>query len=833
MFSKFIKKIPASAEVSSELPREISAEDAWENRLIAATGNDQELLALAIVAPSIEQKLACVRELTSEEGMKAAEREFRKRDRRVHSLAKQRHETLVKQRETRAAAAELMLTAAALAEAPIIAANRLSELNQAWRLLDHTLIEDDDRSRFAKLQADLAELMRERGERKRATGIWSVAANQVLAELSQARSSVATVQEIAGMLAGVGEKTRATLAAMPVNTSTPMPGDEAVAVLGAEILSSLQDMALVEARLAILGKLQECPFDDVLWKELPPLADQRIEKVLNTRFEELLNLQDMERKKLQKQSSVITGNKTKTHNHVLESAVVAAEAALAAGHLDDAEKQLAILHAADGRGGDELQARIGALQSEISRLKDWQQWGGGLVRDELVLEAEALASSTAAGTHSKKLPIKQLENSIVQLRARWKELDRLGGATSKPLWQRFDTALKTAYIPVAAHLDKLNEARQTNLAARKSLLDVLDALDCNDQESTDWKEIKRVLDHFQTEWGKLGPIEHTVPHKLQKALLERMKAGVSRLEEPLKKAQAIAQSERRQLIDRAKTLAQDAQGRDMSARLRELQSQWQIHARSHPLPRKIENALWADFKAAIDAIVSLREAALNARDAEFKANQATREALISRLKELNQDTPPADIRRIVADVESEWNKAKDAPRNQVSKLESRYREAREQAQGYITGSAQRSWQLACDTLLARLALCEEMESVGKSADIEARWDNLPLLPPIWEKALEARFKSGCRNSAMSNDALDQLLLQLESTLEIPSPAAFQSARQTLRLMAMKNAMEGRRQTLTRVDIEKMTAAAIGCTHLSPDQRLRLQSIIAAMRQRTA
>jgi hypothetical protein len=487
-----------------------------------------------------------------------------------------------------------------------------------------------------------------------------------------------------------------------------------------------------------------------------------------------------------------------------------------------------------------LQARISALQSEFSRLKGWQQWGGGRARDDLVVEAEALAASTVVpeGSPPLKLAIKQLESSIEQLRVRWKELDRLGGATSKPLWQRFDAALKTAYLPVAAHLAQLKEARQKNLAARKNLLDALDVLDAmdalnmtaDDQNAPDWKEANRALAHFQTEWRKLGPVEHTVPHKAQPALLERMKSSVARLEAPLNEAQASAQVERERLIVRARALGQDAQGRDMMAKLRELQTQWQNHARSQPLPRKVENKLWAEFKATTDALMGQREAAINARDAGFKANQVAREALIARLEELHQDTSPADIKRALASVDTEWRNAGEAPRNQAARLESRYRAAREQAQQHMAGSAQRSWQHTCDALLAKLALCEALESATPLAGIEARWNILPVLPTRWELVLQARYKSGSGNPANnSGEAPDPLLLQLESALEIPSPEAFQTARRTLKLQAMKDAMEGRKQvTHALPDLEKMTAAVLGCTHLSPEQRSRLQSIIAAL-----
>ena len=875
MFSKILKKNHAPAEITPEPPHEIAAEAAWESKLQAATGNDTEVLALAIDAPSVDHKLSAVQALSSEEGLKAAEREFRKHDRRVHSLAKQRYEAMVKLRETRASAAELIQTAVALLEAPMIPANRLAELNHAWELLDHALIEEQDKSRFAKLQAGLTELMRERGERKRVASRCSVAAKQALEEMNLAFAGVSVdsfgPQEIAAMLAAASEKARATLAAIPANASSPIPGDDAIAALGAAIQTALHEAALIEARLAILGELQSClapqheVSNDVIsgaippaiktaaferWKGLPPIADPRIENALNARLDACFHLQDEARKKLQQQKSLIASEKNQAARQAnlqaLTAAADATEAALAAGHLAEAGKQLAILQTASGKSTSaELQTRIGALQSEFARLKGWQHWGGGRVRDDLVVEAEALAASTVApeGSPPVKLQIKQLDDSIEQLRARWKELDRLGGATSRPLWQRFDAALKTAFQPVAAHQAKLKEARQENLAARKKLLDALDALNiaADEQSTPDWKEINRALANFQTEWRKLGPVEHTVPHKAQPALLERMKTSIARLENPLKEVQVGAQAQREQFIVRAKALGQDVQsknvqGRDMMAKLRELQTQWQSHAKSQPLPRKIENKLWAEFKAATDALMSQREAAFSARDAEFKANQAAREALIARLEELHQDTPPADIKRVLASIDTEWRKAGEAPRNQADKLEGRYRAAREQAQQHIAGSAQRSWQHTCDTLLAKLALCEELEAATPPADIEARWKNLPALSARWEQALQARFKTGCENpgaskAANSGEPLDQLLLQLEASLEIPSPPAFQPARQTLKLLAMKNAMEGRKSATSAMpDIETMTASVLGYTHLSADQRSRLQAIFAALRK---
>ena len=70
----------------------------WESKLHATSGDDA-LLALARTAPHIDVKISAVSALDGEEALKAAEREFRTHDRRVHRVAKQRLEVAIARRE--------------------------------------------------------------------------------------------------------------------------------------------------------------------------------------------------------------------------------------------------------------------------------------------------------------------------------------------------------------------------------------------------------------------------------------------------------------------------------------------------------------------------------------------------------------------------------------------------------------------------------------------------------------------------------------------------------------------------------------------------------------
>lgn len=535
----------------------------------------------------------------------------------------------------------------------------------------------------------------------------------------------------------------------------------------------------------------------------------------------------------------------------LDSVLSLAEAALADGQLGDMQQRLQdVDNAFDALKGvsvsDKLRARHQALHAERARLKGWQQWGGALALDSLVDEAEALARVTLAAadpeaTKPPKLRLKPHADSIQALRARWKEIDRLGAPSNQALWHRFDAALHTAYQPVAAQQAVLKAQRQENLQAREALLATLDAVPVGDtapdNPAEHWKEPLRALNQFQLAWRQLGPLEHTVPSAAKKALLQRLNASVERIEAPLNEARRVAQAEREHLVARAEALVQELARnpatRDAPQRVRELQAEWQQHARSLPLARAVEGALWARFRAATDAVFAQREAAFSARDAELAANLAEREALIARLTAIDLDTTPvAEMQRALGEADRAWRQVVEVPRAAVKSLDTRFSQARAALAQAVAESAQKRWQAQCDHLLAKLTLCEEREAASEAGDLADRWAALDALPTAWEKPLAQRWSQAPTPGPLAATACDDLLLQLEAALDLPASAESQAARRDLKLRALKDALEGRAAQTQDPLAQRAQwfAAALRQSGLSPLQRERLHALVKALRQ---
>jgi hypothetical protein len=927
---------PSTRAAATEKVAQVSAPPVdWNAALAQAQGNDEALLALARTAGApLPVKQAAVEAIDGEAALRLAEREFRRHDRRVHQLAKQRLQAKEAQRQTREQAARLIASARALTEMPEVPVNRIVELDRAWQSLDASVIEAARRDEFEALSARLAAQGRERVDIELQRKRWQADAAETAQHLQAVCVEAASGTQPAGQLVA------ASRAASDVERRVPADGEANPALVRRldDLRQAVRIATALAGHLAVLDRLlapsvastagpaerqaadpdagdlpkteagvdaapaepaqPASTVDDALaaWQALLPLSDPRLAAILESRFARWQQAcddarqarQSQRREQARERQRALKGQQVMA----LADCVAQAETALDAGQLSDAHLHLTAID--DQLQGAEapaaLHTRVAAAQARLAQLRGWQHWAGGRAREELVLQAEALAAATvgvdggaeeapesddAVAAEVARLSIRQRADLIQTLRKRWKEIDTSGGAGSRALWQRFDAAVTAAGEPVAAHVAAQRAARETNLAARVQLLEALESVahpeaaapaaaegseslvdDAATHVATnepsvetpfetpagtplDARRLGTALDRFRAEWRKLGPLEHTVPRAARDALVERLEAALRRVEEPLQSARAGAAAQRQALLERARSLAGDApgRGRDLVGEVRALQAEWQEQAKALPLARAAEQALWTEFKAAIDAAFAAREAVYRARDAEFEAHAAERVALIERLQLRPEDSPAAQ-RRLLAEVESVWQRCGPAPRARAAALDAEYRAARDGLRRWLDDSEHRVWQATCDTLDAKLALCLERErrsvdgAEPDAATIEATWSAWPVLPAPLEDAL--RQRAGLAMAGGSSDTApdaDDLLLQLEIAWELPTPPAFETARRERKLLAMKQSLEGRRSTSPQSLAPGFALARlIGRAGLDGTQADRLAAVLAAFRR---
>lgn len=846
---------------------------AWREKILAAGADDRSLLQLAREAPGIDLKLAAIAALTQEDALRQAERDFRDQDKRLHRAAKSRWQAAVARREAAAEARVLIADARALIEEKRIPANRLADLDHAWAALNADLLDQALAAEFTEARGQLAARVRERGEAERSIARWLAGVDGAIRALNASLAEAARNATTAAPGSPTHTSAPADLAAALAQflDGVPASGEAAVDARCIERVDSAnRALALASAVTQRAEFLQSLPApgatDETLekekierWRDFPGISDEGLRTVLALRFAGWRDACSRERQRdrdaRRAHERELSAEQKKRHLSVVQRHVEAAEAVHAAGHVAELTRAMAAIDGAleTGPVNAGLAKRIESLRQEQLRLRDWQRWSGGQRREQLVAEAQALATRAA-----EKIALKAHADAIDGLRERWKELDKLGGATSKALWLAFDGALKAAYLPVAAHLDKLRIAREENLAARERIIDGLaqsrerllpaaqqggDAPPPAAGGRPDWRAIDRAVEEAKIAWRKLGPVEHTVPRKAQEgdhSVSARYAAALLALEGPLTQARREAAAQREGLVAAAKHLGgSQPLARDAIDKMRALQAQWRDQAKALPLPRREENRLWGEFKEATDAVFVLRDAARAARmteaDGAVKAREAVIEGLLA-LSAANSKRSAPEIKAALASAETAWRACPGAPRPQAAGLDARYRAAREAAVKRLGNIAGQAVQARFDALVAAVALCLEHEAAVEAAPgLDERWAALEGLPDAWKRAMEARFRSAsAAEAAPRSEALPDLLLKLEVACGIESPSEFLAARQQLKIRALKDALESRRTGARGpVDIERSLLEAAGAPRPDEVSRERLEKIIAAMRARPA
>ncbi|MDH3437930.1 MAG: hypothetical protein OEN48_13190, partial [Betaproteobacteria bacterium] len=431
---------------------------AWREKILAAEGDDKALLQLAHQAPGVDLKLTALAGLTQEDALGRATREFRDQDKRLYRAAKSRWQAAVARREAAAEARVLIAGAHTLIEQERIPANRLVDLDHAWAALNVDLLDEAVVAEFAAAREQLGARLREGGEGEQALARWLAAMD-------------AAMHALTASLAGVARGGTAPTSAMPATA----PATLAAALLQLVNQVSGASDAAIDARyvektdaanhvLALASSvvqraefLQSLPAAGVAdetvekakieqWRGFPEVRDADLQTLLAHRFSGWRNACSGERQREHDARRVherdVSAERKKRRLAAMQRHVELAEAAHAAGQVAELTRLMAAIDNAlkPGPVDAALAKRIESLRQEHVRLRDWQRWSGGQRREELVAEAQVLAKMAG-----EKVALKAHADAIDKLRDRWKELDKLGGATNKAIWLAFDGALTAAY----------------------------------------------------------------------------------------------------------------------------------------------------------------------------------------------------------------------------------------------------------------------------------------------------------------------------------------------------------------------------------------------------
>ena len=433
----------------------------------------------------------------------------------------------------------------------------------------------------------------------------------------------------------------------------------------------------------------------------------------------------------------------------------AMEAALEQGQLHAAAEHDKWLRDHKTRLNQAQTDHLNHVRAELKRLGDWARWGGNVSREELVKAVEDLAGQ--------KLAMSELAKKVGSMRDRWKALDAVSGHAPKSLWERFDAACTSAYAPAASHFKQLADERHANAAKAQALITETQALaESVAGGGADLKNVAAAGQRLRQMWGRLGTIDRKEKRKLDHTfdkVLAHMLA-------PLSEQRKVEAAKREQLIVEAEAL--EPTDRHTLDKLRHLQERWQEQAKTLPLERKTEQALWQRFRAACDAIFAKRKETAHAADHERKTQLHAREDVCKQLEEAtfsgDDKAQLAAIAKALKDAAAAWNTTGTVPRAAEARINQRYHNAVGKVQAQADAIKRRAGAAQANALRDKLRLTQALESELASdaavdgAGWQAQWAELPSLGNDYERALQGRFNAAL---AAVDDKRGAYVTQLE------------------------------------------------------------------------
>jgi hypothetical protein len=251
-------------------------------------------------------------------------------------------------------------------------------------------------------------------------------------------------------------------------------------------------------------------------------------------------------------------------------------------------------------------------------------------------------------------------NAVGDLASLEARLDALGGAVGE-LTEKQSAEAKAAL--------------EAALAEREALVVEAEKLAAQDPAKAQWKQLSASLDDIFARWQKHQAEGPRLPKSEGNELWKRFRAARTVIESnrktffaELESVHRDARAKKQELVQKAEALA--SQGVAGIPAYRALLESWKLAGRAG---KKFDDALWAKFKLAGDALYAAKSE-LDARDnEEFAANLELKLALLTEAEPLLTETDRVKAREALLSIQQRWDAIGKVPRDKVRTIEDRLR----------------------------------------------------------------------------------------------------------------------------------------------------------------
>ncbi|MFM6963197.1 MAG: DUF349 domain-containing protein [Micrococcales bacterium] len=219
------------------------------------------------------------------------------------------------------------------------------------------------------------------------------------------------------------------------------------------------------------------------------------------------------------------------------------------------------------------------------------------------------------------------------------------------------------------------EATAKALEARVAIAVAAEQIANQDASKTQWKQSAEKMTALFTQWQELQKSGGRVNKTDADPIWKRFSTARSRFEiakrsyfASLDSNNKAVRAKKNSIVEEAEKLA--ASGSDAINDYRKLLDQWKTSGRT---PGKSDDALWARFKAAGDAIYSKRQETAVVENAEQTANYEAKKALLAQYSAIDAKTNLQQAKQQLQELAKKWEKIGRVPKDKIREVEDKLR----------------------------------------------------------------------------------------------------------------------------------------------------------------
>ena len=237
------------------------------------------------------------------------------------------------------------------------------------------------------------------------------------------------------------------------------------------------------------------------------------------------------------------------------------------------------------------------------------------------------------------------------------------------------------------------------LAKREAVAAAAEAIANQDASKINWKNSSAQLAELFAQWQQIqkeGPkVSKSQADQIWKRFSSartKFEAGKRQYFAGLDAANKAARGKKVAIVEAAEALV--AKGAEAVADYRKLLDDWKASGRT---PGKADDALWARFKAAGDAIYAAKGEQVAAENVEYSANLATKLEILKDAAKIDPSKGLAEAKNALREIQSRWEKAGKVPRDKVREVEDKLRAI----ENKVRDAEQEEWRKSDPAVQAR------------------------------------------------------------------------------------------------------------------------------------